>query len=93
MELGVGAYFGERSLLAPGEKRAANVIAVRPCVSLHISKRDFEREFGSTALTEAIERDRLLREQAIPSARDPTSPRSHQPAIPPARDPVSPRSH
>ena len=69
MELTAGAYFGERSLLRSGERRAANVIARGPAVSLSITKAAFEREFGGdSSLTEAIERDRRLRERAAEAA-------------------------
>lgn len=61
MDLGNGAYFGERALLN-NEPRAANVIAAAPTVKLlHISKDAFEEVLGS--LQEIIDFDRQTREK------------------------------
>ena len=61
MELGPGAYFGERALLT-NEVRAANVIATgdRPLKLLYISKDAFEEVLGP--LQEIIDQDRQYRE-------------------------------
>jgi len=60
MDLGQGAYFGERALLT-SEPRAASVSASTPCKLLYISKDAFEEVLGS--LQEIIDFDRQTREK------------------------------
>ena len=60
MELGQGAYFGERALLN-AEPRAANVIAASTVKALYISKDAFEEVLGP--LQEIIDADRQWREK------------------------------